>query len=85
MPVARWSFLLITQPAGDALIGNGWPLDSDQQHQDCAALCRLSGRLGRTLPRALTVSVPLILDASAASCLQKRILSLMIPYFHIQK
>ena len=38
-----------------------------------------------TLPRALTVSVPLILDASAASCLQKRILSLTIPYFHTQK
>ena len=60
-------FLLLTQPFSDALSGIGWSLDSDQQHRDSAVLCRLSGRLDRTLLLALIVSVPSTPDASLTS------------------
>lgn len=60
-------FSLLTQHGGGALTGIGWSLDSDQQHRDCAALCRLFGRYERTLPRALTVSAPSTPDGSLTS------------------
>ena len=67
-PRQQWrGFSLLTQHAGGALTGSDWFLDSDQQHRDSAVLCRLSGRLDRTLPRALIVSVPSTPDASLTS------------------
>ena len=61
------AFLLLTQHAGGVLTGVGCSLDSDQHHPDYVELCRFSGRLERTLPRALTVSSPTTPDVSLTS------------------
>ena len=58
-PRQQWRGFFCSQHVGGALTGIGWFLDSYQQHRGCAVLCRLSGRLDRTLPRADRLSAQL--------------------------